>query len=48
MDHEVGADRRVTIRLPQPFEPGHDNRINCTLPAGEGRVRWLGLQYLVP
>lgn len=48
VSHETSAERRVVITLDQPFRPGHDNRINCTLPAAEGRFRWLGLQYVVP
>ncbi len=39
--------RRVEVRLDRPFPPGR-SRINCTLPAGEGRYRWLGLPFLVP
>lgn len=36
----------VTARAKQAFAPGRA-RINCTLPAGGGRYRWGGLQYLV-
>ena len=39
--------RRVEVRLDRPFPPGR-NRINCTLPATEGRFRWLGIPFLVP
>ena len=39
--------RRVEMRLDRPFAPGR-SRINCTLPAGEGRFRWLGIPFLVP
>ena len=39
--------RRVELRLDRPFPPGR-SRINCTLPAGDGRFRWLGLPFLVP
>jgi len=46
--HELGPDRHVRIRLKVSFQSGHNNRINCTLPADDGRVRWLGLQYVVP
>lgn len=38
---------RVELRLDRPFPPGR-SRVNCTLPAGEGRFRWLGLPFLVP
>ena len=37
---------RAEVRLPEPFPPGRA-RINCTVPAGEGRWRWLGMQYYV-
>ncbi len=38
---------RAEVRMPEPFSPGRA-RINCTAPAGEGRWRWLGMQYYVP
>lgn len=38
---------RVDLRLDRPFPPGR-SRINCTLPTGDGRFRWLGLPFLVP
>ena len=38
---------RILVRVPQAFPPGRA-RINCTLPAGEGRWRWFGMQYYVP
>lgn len=40
-------DRRVEVRLDRPFPPGR-SRVNCTLPATEGRYRWLGIPFLVP
>lgn len=48
VNHETDADRRVRVALARRLEPGHDNRVNCTLPTAEGRMRWLGLQYVVP
>ncbi len=44
----VTPGRDVMIELARAFEPGHDNRINCTLPGRDGRTHWLGLQYVVP
>lgn len=41
------SDDRVEIRLSGPLPPGR-SRINCTLPANEGRWRWFGLQFVVP
>ncbi|UTW55085.1 polysaccharide deacetylase family protein [Kordiimonas sp. SCSIO 12610] len=38
---------RVEVRFNKPFPPGR-NRINCTLPAGNGRWYWLGRYFLVP
>lgn len=38
---------RIEARLQTPFPRGH-GRINCTLPAGNGRWRWLGQLYVVP
>ncbi|MGD9538997.1 MAG: polysaccharide deacetylase family protein [Alphaproteobacteria bacterium] len=45
---EADAARRVRVTLAAPFESGHDNRVNCTLPAEAGRFRWLGLRYVLP
>lgn len=42
----LGA-RRIEVRVAAPFPPGR-TRINCTMPAGEGRWRWFGIQFLVP
>jgi peptidoglycan/xylan/chitin deacetylase (PgdA/CDA1 family) len=39
--------RRVETRPPRPFPPGR-SRINCTLPAPEGRWRWYGVQFYLP
>ena len=47
VDMEFLGEFRVELRLDRPFPPGR-SRINCTLPAGEGRFRWLGLPFLVP
>lgn len=38
---------RVELRLDRPLPPGRA-RINCTMPAGEGRWRWLGVQFYIP
>ena len=37
---------RVEARMSKPFPPGR-GRINCTLPNGDGRWRWLGYQWSV-
>ena len=42
----LGA-RRLEVRLKKPFPQGR-GRINCTVPAGDGRWRWFGRQYFVP
>ncbi len=42
----LGA-RRFEVRIEAPFPPGRA-RINCTLPAPEGRWRWFGIQFLIP
>ncbi len=44
---EVLGANRVEIRLEKPFTPTR-GRINCTMPAGKGRWRWLGQQYYIP
>jgi peptidoglycan/xylan/chitin deacetylase (PgdA/CDA1 family) len=36
--------RRMEVRLPTAFRPGRA-RINCTLPAYDGRWRWFGYQF---
>jgi len=35
------------ILLFRPFSPGR-GRINCTVPAPDGRWHWFGMQYYVP
>jgi len=42
----LGA-RRVEVRITAPFPPGR-SRVNCTMPATDGRWRWFGMQFLVP
>lgn len=39
--------RRIEIRVDQPMPPGR-TRLNCTMPAGNGRWHWYGRQYYVP
>ncbi len=41
------AEDRVEVRIKDPFPPGRA-RVNCTLPAADGRWRWLGVQFLIP
>jgi peptidoglycan/xylan/chitin deacetylase (PgdA/CDA1 family) len=41
------GDRRVEVRLEEAFPPGRA-RINCTMPASDGRWRWLGAQFYIP
>ncbi len=38
---------RVEVRFAQPLPPGR-GRINCTMPAEDGRWRWFGMQYYIP
>ncbi|MGE5145206.1 MAG: polysaccharide deacetylase family protein [Candidatus Eiseniibacteriota bacterium] len=40
------APRRVEAKLARPLPPGRW-RINCTMPAGHGRWRWLGALFIV-
>ena len=42
----LGATR-FEIRMQAPMPSGR-TRINCTLPGGDGRWRWLGRQFYVP
>lgn len=42
----LGTDR-IEIRFPEPLPAGR-LRVNCTVPAAEGRWHWLGLQLFVP
>ncbi len=39
-------DRRVEVRLEKALPVGR-TRLNCTMPAGEGRWRWFGRQFYV-
>lgn len=41
------GDNRIEVRIDKPF-PQSRGRFNCTVPAEEGRFRWLGMQYYVP
>lgn len=43
---ELG-DRRIEVR-PREALPTGRSRLNCTLPANEGRWRWFGLQFVAP
>ncbi len=38
---------RIEVRLDQPLSPGRA-RINCTMPARDGRWRWYGMQFYLP
>ncbi len=38
---------RIEVRIDEAFAPGR-GRINCTLPAGDGRWRWFGVQFFIP
>ena len=38
---------RVELRFSKAFPPGRP-RLNCTMPAKQGRWRWYGTQFLVP
>jgi peptidoglycan/xylan/chitin deacetylase (PgdA/CDA1 family) len=40
------APRRIEARLARPLPPGRW-RVNCTLPAGDARWRWLGALFIV-
>jgi peptidoglycan/xylan/chitin deacetylase (PgdA/CDA1 family) len=40
-------DRRIEVRMPRAFAPGR-GRINCTMPARDGRWRWFGMQFYIP
>jgi len=41
------GERRIEVRMSAPFPSGR-GRVNCTLPAGEGRWRWFGTQFIIP
>lgn len=40
-------DNRIEVRFDEPMPPGR-GRINCTMPAGDGRWYWLGSFFYVP
>lgn len=40
------GESRIEVRMAEPFPKGR-GRVNCTLPAGDGRWRWLGRQFYV-
>jgi len=46
-DLEVIEGDRVEVRFDRPFPTGR-NRINCTMPAGNGRWFWIGKFFMVP
>jgi poly-beta-1,6-N-acetyl-D-glucosamine N-deacetylase len=39
--------QRIEVRLTRKLPVGR-TRINCTMPAGDGRWRWFGMQFFVP
>ncbi|MDE0334956.1 MAG: polysaccharide deacetylase family protein, partial [Defluviicoccus sp.] len=41
------GEDRVGVKVEKAFPPGRA-RINCTMPAGNGRWRWFGMQFYVP
>ena len=41
------GNRRVEVRFSKPFKGG-SSRINCTMPANNGKWYWLGQQFYVP
>lgn len=41
------GEKRIEIRVGQAFPKGH-TRVNCTLPAGDGRWYWFGRQFYRP
>lgn len=44
---EILGEERVEVRFAKPLAQGRA-RINCTAPAGDGRMRWWGIQLFVP
>ena len=53
MSHEGRArlerlgERRFEVRVAKPFPKGR-TRLNCTMPAEDGRWRWFGRQFYIP
>jgi peptidoglycan/xylan/chitin deacetylase (PgdA/CDA1 family) len=45
VDMQELGERRVELRFSDPLPAGR-SRLNCTLPAGEGRWRWFGLMLV--
>ena len=45
--HRRMGDGRIKIHLTRAFSAGR-TRVNCTMPVGQGRWRWFGLQFYVP
>ncbi len=45
IEHREGGS--VQVSFDGAFPPGRA-RLNCTAPAGDGRWRWFGLQFVVP
>ena len=43
---EDGGDVRIEVRMNTPMPNGRA-RLNCTLPANEGRWRWFGRQFII-
>ncbi|MHA1108938.1 MAG: polysaccharide deacetylase family protein, partial [Alphaproteobacteria bacterium] len=41
------GSKRIEVRVERAFGPGR-TRINCTMPAGNGRWRWFGMQFYLP
>ncbi|MCG8512414.1 MAG: chitin deacetylase, partial [Rhodospirillales bacterium] len=41
------GERRFEVRVDTPFAKGR-TRLNCTLPASDGRWRWYGRQFYFP
>ncbi len=41
------GNRRIELRAPDLLAPGR-TRLNCTMPAADGRWRWFGLPLVVP
>jgi len=41
------GERRFEVRVSKPFPKGR-TRLNCTMPAEDGRWRWFGRQFYIP